>query len=409
MEMTKDQELAKKHIDAWLLSDESEYILSGIGGAGKSWLVDLIISEMHILQRKGKLLNISTVTTAEVTATTNKAAGILTEGGTIQSRLKLRLAFDSKTGNKILVKSHGSQTIYNTLLIIDECSMIDTNLLKHIRGLTQDCKILYVGDHCQLLPIKESSSPVFDDIAIETVHLREPVRCKIPDIFALCTQLRESVETGVFKPIQPSENVQFVSGLVAQDLMKTLYHKDLEPDEVKTLTYTNVQAIGYDTYVRALLGQTDGWQVGDLVLINNAVKNGRKDELTRVGSSHIITDITAEMEYLGITYRMFSFGSFSVRVPVCWNTLTNKVKTLARQAQWKDWIDLKESFADVRAAYASTCHASQGSSYGTVFINLTELCKCPNPDTFARLIYVACSRAKYKIYFTGKLSPKYGG
>ncbi len=410
MKLTKDQSQAKKEIDYWLLSDKPEHVLSGIGGSGKSWLVDLIIAEMHILQRKGKILNITTISTAEVTATTNKAAGILNEGVTIQKRLKLRLHYDLKTGKKRMVKSNNSPWIHDTLLVIDEASMLDSNVLSLVRDLTKNCKILYVLDHCQLLPINEASIPVIKNGNLGLSHLREPVRCTIPDLIDLNLQLRETVETGVFKPIQPSENVQFVEGKTAKDLIKALYHPAIKPDEVKILTYTNIVALKYDKHIRQLLGYSDDWKVGELALINNAVKLPGNPTPTRMGSTYQIKRISKELSYYhNIKYRMFTFEDFTIRVPNDWNQIKRVIKQLSSQGNWREKFDIEENFADLRSAFASTCHGAQGSSYGISFIDLTDLCKCTNPDTFARLLYVAVSRARYKVYFRGKLSVEYGG
>jgi ATP-dependent exoDNAse (exonuclease V) alpha subunit len=62
----------------------------------------------------------------------------------------------------------------------------------------------------------------------------------------------------------------------------------------------------------------------------------------------------------------------------------------------KTWIDL-------RAAYACTINKSQGSTYDKVFIDLDDLKRCNQPNTLARLLYVAVSRARYQVIFTGDL------
>jgi ATP-dependent exoDNAse (exonuclease V) alpha subunit len=60
----------------------------------------------------------------------------------------------------------------------------------------------------------------------------------------------------------------------------------------------------------------------------------------------------------------------------------------------RHWIDL-------RAAYAQTINKSQGSTYDQVFIDLDDVSKCRNPNQLARMLYVAVSRARTRVYFTG--------
>lgn len=73
------------------------------------------------------------------------------------------------------------------------------------------------------------------------------------------------------------------------------------------------------------------------------------------------------------------------------------------------YYSLKEQFPDLRPRDAATIHKAQGSTYNQVFIDLSDLSTCRNPDMAARLLYVAFSRAKERVVLYGKLAPKYGG
>lgn len=66
---------------------------------------------------------------------------------------------------------------------------------------------------------------------------------------------------------------------------------------------------------------------------------------------------------------------------------------------------LKRKFADIRPMYACTVHKSQGSTYDEVFINLTDFKRmyASDPKMTARLLYVAFSRAKHRVYLTGDI------
>lgn len=81
-------------------------------------------------------------------------------------------------GNPDKIKEKFKNNKYdNTTIIIDECSMIDDNnfeLLSSIR-----CPIIYIGDDCQLPPIKQEISRTFqDNEKFLTLRLSKVERCK---------------------------------------------------------------------------------------------------------------------------------------------------------------------------------------------------------------------------------------
>ena len=67
----------------------------------------------------------------------------------------------------------------------------------------------------------------------------------------------------------------------------------------------------------------------------------------------------------------------------------------------------RKAFADVYAidraftmdyAFATTVHKAQGSEFNNVFIDFNDIKKAMGDDTYARLMYVAISRAKRRLY-----------
>jgi len=70
---------------------------------------------------------------------------------------------------------------------------------------------------------------------------------------------------------------------------------------------------------------------------------------------------------------------------------------------------LKDKMLDLRQRDASTVYKAQGSSLDTVFIDVSNLSRSPNPSQAARMLYVAGSRARKHIVFYGELAERYGG
>ena len=63
-------------------------------------------------------------------------------------------------GNNFKITKKYNDVIYaKTRIIIDECSMIDSNVYKLLTVIK--CSIIYIGDYCQLPPVNEIISPSF--------------------------------------------------------------------------------------------------------------------------------------------------------------------------------------------------------------------------------------------------------
>jgi len=80
-----------------------------------------------------------------------------------------------------------------------------------------------------------------------------------------------------------------------------------------------------------------------------------------------------------------------------------KAKEARKNKNWSMVDDIEERWIDLRPAYACTINKSQGSTYDQVFIDLDDVKKCNNANTIARMLYVAVSRARDKVIFTGDL------
>lgn len=81
-------------------------------------------------------------------------------------------------------------------------------------------------------------------------------------------------------------------------------------------------------------------------------------------------------------------------------------KTIAKEQQnsvfkmayWKKYFRLKDAYANVQYIFASTIHKLQGSTYDTVYIDLSFINNNNiSKDLLYRLIYVAITRARKNI------------
>lgn len=160
MQLNKGQEAASQAVFQFLIGDDKEFCLSGPAGVGKTFMLKHIMDNiMKEYEDACTLLNIDQkIQSIELTATTNKAADVLGVSTghptqTIHSFMNLKVFDDYTTGRSKLKKTPNWDVHSGKLIFIDEASMIDSDLHKVIlEGTDNTCKIVYVGDHCQMAP-----------------------------------------------------------------------------------------------------------------------------------------------------------------------------------------------------------------------------------------------------------------
>lgn len=418
------QQAAADGFFQFLLSDEKELSISGPGGVGKTflmgYLIDTIIPDY---QNACQILGVpEKYTSVVMTATTNKAAEVLAESTnrpceTIHKYLNLTVKDNYKTGESTLQRTSAWVMRYDTIVFVDEGSMIDTPLLKELRESTHNCKIVFVGDHCQMSPVKEAVSPIYKK-AMPFFELTEPMRNSgQPALMNICTQLRSTVETGEFYPIELVPGV--IDRLYGVDMETAIEHYfEKQNTNCRFLAYTNEKVESYNNYIRQLRQLPDEHTVGEILVNNSAVRC--KDTMISVEEELEIIDISEPTEEeidseTTLPVRMYTMKSkyatyFNVPVPIDKSYYQDLVKYYKSHKMWHPFFKLKNTYPDLRPRDAATIHKAQGSSYDVVFIDLDSLSqKCHRPDQAARLLYVAFSRARTRVILFGELADKYGG
>lgn len=409
----------------FLLSDQKGFIISGPAGVGKTFLMHYMINEtMPMYHKSCELISMKPeFDDVAMTATTNKAAEVLgssvgRETSTIHSFLNIRVREDFQTGKSFLTRTPNWIVHNRKIVFIDECSMIDSDLFHILNEGTEACKIVYVGDQYQLAPVFEAISPIYrQDYPL--FELTEQMRnAGQPALMAICDQLRETVRTGVFKPIQTVPGVidmldddemqiQLINALVANP----------EPNS-RVLAYTNKQVQLFNQYVREQRQLPELFTVGETLINNSAVKLNSRTQLSVEAQVKVLDVRGTKMEKIGkdgefevqeLMIRTPYEGDHLVMVPTDLEHFDKLTKHFSRSKDWVNFYKLKQSYPDLRPKDASTVHKSQGSTYDSVFIDLDNISKCTQPDVAARMLYVAFSRAKDRVFLYGKLADRFGG
>lgn len=413
------QEKAIRAIISFLLDPEQhEFVLEGYAGTGKTTLVSYLLDNFSKFQESYELLGKKwpEFESIAITATTRKAARVLSETMgidplTIHSHLGLILRNNWADGTTSLQLGKRAEPLYNQLIIIDEASFIDDKLKEYIDYLAADCKVLYMGDPAQLISVNAEKSPIFD-AGIPTVRL-ETIMRNNGTISELSGQYRETVRTGQFKPlITDGFAVKHVSPAeFEEDIRNTFRHHSFVPDQsAKVLAWTNNRVSAYNSFIRECRGVSELITEGETLITNKPIMEPNSENICYG------TDVAVQVKDVSTTvidgvegYLVNLKKRQDLFVPIERWKVKMLLKKLASEKNWKKYFEVKDQWGDLRPAYASTVHKSQGSTYGKVFIDLSDIGTCENADDVARLLYVATSRPSMEIVMCGELPPHYLG
>jgi len=396
---------------------ETVFVLQGYSGCGKSTLVEEVIDRYPSYLKTMKLLDHSQKEYEIVlTATTNKAAENLASitgqnAVTIHSWLGLRVITDYKTG-KTTLGERNSEVKEGFLIFIDEASKISRELLALIVKRTHNCKIIFVGDPAQLIDVGAVDAPIFNN-KFSNAQLTEVVRAVLPDgseeavhpITALATQFRHTVNTGEFFQFVPDGH--YIKHMNRAAFMEKIEKEFNRPDwsfmDSKILGWTNKCVIGYNNYVRNFVKGDPHFQVGDYAVVNSYVFHGRTQ--LKTDQFVAITDISSDVEEYGVIGNEFELnGVARFFMPKTLQAKAERIKMAKAANQLTALADIENTWIDLRAAFSNTVDKSQGSTYGSVFIDLDDVSKCNSGNQIARMMYVGVSRAKNHVYLTGDLA-----
>jgi len=381
----------------------------------------------------------------QILAPTNKAASLFTGDGltcaTIHSYFRAR-----RTTNKageVMFKLH-DPAARTPIIIVDECSMIDTEMYNALLRVSARSLVLFCGDTHQLPPVGEEESPVF---AAHDPDYRLTRNMRSPDSphNALLEDLRRAVDEGL-------------SGRALCELVPERTHIDDMLDvfgrrprvDVVALAWTNSRVAEINAAVRAHLfgaGARAKYQVGERLVFSGYRQVGG----TTYRSSDIIEVITMGTRAIWAPYWLCEHQDTDggcVRYcrkcsvagrPQLGHNLEFIVITDQYDNEWyivrersaarldeilgdfkqhcarmKDeslWVKYHEMNDEYRPqlsySYAMTVHKAQGSQWAHVFVDVDNILGCR--DGAARLLYTAASRMRDEVYFLARTSVNMAG
>ena len=409
--LTNDQKKAFDALIAFLCDpNDPFFVVEGYAGTGKTFMMKEVIREWGRIQNAINMVcpqhNILDMV---FTATTNKAAEELQRATgwktrTIHSALGLTVAYHN--GNTAIKERYAHEPIRNSVIIVDECSYLDDDVIKRLLTRTVNCKFIFLGDPAQLVPVGYEHAPIFK-MGLPTVRMTE-VKRNGGKILELATKFRETVESGVFPQFVPDG--QEIIWLPRPDFGKAIDaefgRRMWNYEQSKVLVWRNNKAIEYGDYIRTVVSGETEMKAGDFVSNNSykmhisrtcALKTDQLVYLQEYG------DDTVEFDVPGNWVRIEDMRWFKPKNPADIGkafTRTRKLVDLQVRSKWEREI---QSWVDLRALTSQTINKSQGSTYQQVFIDLDDIKGCPSGNQIARMLYVGTSRATTKVTFTGDL------
>jgi exodeoxyribonuclease V len=448
---TPGQEELILRLTDFVVSDEGQFplfLLEGYAGTGKTTVVSTLVKVLPLAGYHPVLL-----------APTGRAAKVLSlyagiPAYTIHKRL-YRPAADAD--GHIRFQPIPNKDI-RTFFIVDEVSMIPDdrqqsatgmytarNLLEDLIGHVysgQDCKMLFLGDACQLPPVGISLSPALDKdllresyyLDLMTFELSDVVRQSLESgILAVATKIRSKIGSAADLPLFGSENayadVLSVTGMDMPDALQQAF-EEFGRDNTVVITRSNKRANLFNQAIRErILFHENELAAGDLLMVvkNNYfwLPDGSRAGFIANGDILEVQSLRKQEEMYGFrfaeaTVRMADYpGEPSFDVKLLLNTLSSESPALSYEdgqklfnevmADYEEETSRRKKLAalrknphynalQVKHASALTCHKTQGGQWDAVFIEKGYLKDEMIDSEYLRWLYTAVTRAARKLY-----------
>ncbi len=443
---TEDQLAALQSLSEFLLSREPDslLLLKGYAGTGKTSLVGALVKTLKEMKWKTVLL-----------APTGRAAKVFSnyagqKAYTIHKKIYRQKAFSNEpTGFLPAENLHK-----DTLFIVDEASMIANEGLDsfvfgsgrllddliHYIYTGENCRLILMGDTAQLPPVARQESPALNPetlrgygLKVREVTLTRVVRqSEDSGILYNATRLRDSLRNNMveFFPKLRIENFKDCTRIGGDELIEELssaYGRD-GIEETTVIVRSNKRAGIYNNGIRArVLYMEEELSAGDRLMVakNNYYWMADQREMDFIANGEIIevTRVRRVTEMYG-----FRFADITARFPdydieadlkILLDTLRTDSPALPKELNDKLFYTVLEDYADiptkagrmrkmktdpfynaaqVKYAYAITCHKAQGGQWANVFLDIGYVAEEYLGEDFYRWLYTAFTRATTHLY-----------
>lgn len=432
--LTNDQREALEKLQNFLNSEKRVFILQGYAGSGKTTLLKGFVDYLQSLKKNYQLM----APTGRAAKVINQKTGV--EATTIHKGIysfdelqEVKQGDDDEDVSFIYqFKIRNNPDVYNSVLIVDEASMVSDLLSEReffrfgsgyllddllaygrIQDHTANSKIIFIGDPAQLPPIGMKSSPALDGpylvqkygVSVSQTEMKEVKRQDVNNgILRSATKIRQCLTSGYFNDFNLKENGQDIFNPNFEDYLD-IYKT--EEDQKIIICFQNKIALALNRAIRIdKFGNDLPIQESDVVIIgaNNYrlnIMNGEfaiVSEASPVVETREISFYTKKDEILKVN---LTWRSVSLILPDENNqpkTVTGFIlenylygnNTLKPEEQRALYVDFRkrnpklkkgtEEFKEallhdkyfncimLKYGYAVTCHKAQGGEWTSAFV-----------------------------------------
>ena len=419
-DLTEHQQEAFDEVYEHLADGEPFVGLQGYAGTGKTYLVCKLVDR---LLEEDANVTVCAPTHKSVQVLSQELGDTPVEMQTIHSFLGLRLEPDGEGGYE-LVPDDAERDIADGIVVGDEASMIGTEEWKYIEAIAQPdlehnrVQWVLVGDPAQLPPVNEDPSPA---LRVEKRGTLTEVHRQAEDnpILDLATQVREGTVERFSSQYADGKGVAITHNRdpFLDSILRTFQSDAFEEDPTyaRVLAYRNRTVRRYNRDIRRSLYGDDAprfeegeWIVARETWFHDGTPALTNSEEVRVKKASVTTfeaEDLAEWKVWKLKVRTPGRGLTRTALVLhedeherYQNELEKRRETaMDDPGAWQRYYDLRERFARVDYAYATTVHKAQGSTFDTVFVDHRDLQACRNRDERRALLYVAVTRPSRRL------------
>ncbi len=431
-ELTVDQAEALRDIEA-AFEPGGFYLLTGHAGSGKTYLMQRLTKNM--LAKKREVI-LSAPTHKAVAVLKRKLEEAKIEGvacRTIQSVLSLKPK--PRTDLLVFERSRGAEPVTADVVVIDECSMVDSDLFRHIKRHLPNAFVLFVGDPAQLPPVGEVESQTFS--TPKRSHLTTIVRQAAGNpILAAAGIIRMSqggpadMSWCVASALENGHGI-YLPGEQAHRWMKKAFTSEefeSDADSFRYLAWTNDRVHQVNEMIRR-------WRYGDniptpfmpgesalfkqplileetMIFANNqeakVISIQRGTFTHKIEEANGVPKWTASIPSWEISLNDRDGNQRTVHMVADngeFQKVVARIKDEAAESRvrWKHLHEFQQSLAQLQSIYALTIHKSQGATIGSVFVDLPDIRRREDTNSMEarQMLYVAVTRPSKRLIVVG--------
>lgn len=330
MNLSKEQQRAYNEIIDFIESGvESEYLLMGVAGSGKSYLLSKLIQNTNLFSAILAPTNKAKQEIEKKFSVEERLRRIEVKGckhvgiecdcnewkernkvvfGTLHSFLNVECSIDIKTGKDVWKKKDTLRKKYD-LICVDEAGMVGDDMYGYLREevmMGNVSKLLFIGDDYQIpAKINGKDNLIFENLKERnSISLKEIMRSKELNMKELYEMIRDCVDNKAdyeWERLNKGRTVLITTEMkiFAKRLRKSFSEKD--DREKCLLTFRNDDVRTYNDGIRKILfgKNVDRYEIGDYMMFTGFYikATGGNNNFFTTQQQFIIRDIDRKREH----------------------------------------------------------------------------------------------------------------